>query len=331
MNFFRKFFGWNNNQANDKPLFGVKIPKETHLSNNSSFLYSIPGNKITLISQACRSITVLDNDLKAKKEYTIVTLYPDIPIPEQLIQFIYYHNDKYLLCYYSIVNDFFYSNVAIGTFKESEFILEKGLAKIFEVQRLVQTVPLNNNQIACITSYESIYIFSFDNEDNNKPIATLKGHKTIVASILKLRNKEILISASVDYNFIIWNLITYQKECVIKGVECIQCNSMVELEDGKVIVGGRLSIKIINVITKTIEVDILNGKIGTVARFCEMSNNIIICGCSDGMIWKYNRNTKELTKYKDLNVKTNVENLIKINENRFITLAPLSTIKVYDL
>ena len=42
---------------------------------------------------------------------------------------------------------------------------------------------------------------------------------------------------------------------MIKGVECSSSNSLLELENGKVIVGGRLSIKIIDITKRTIDIE----------------------------------------------------------------------------
>ena len=64
--------------------------------------------------------------------------------------------------------------------------------------------------------------------------------------------------------------------------------------------------------------------------FCEIDNNTIICGCSEGMIWKLNPNTKEVIKHKTISTKSNVEYLIKINDKSFITLDPYNKIKLLD-
>ena len=331
MNFFRNIFRLNNNQPQDRPLFGMVVDKERKPCPELTFLFALPNNKIASIHENCKVITIYEGDLKIKNDYSIKILDTKQPIPQCLINFDYFNNDKYLIGYYTKEDTFLFANVAIGSFNNTEFILEKIINKVFNINGFIKAIPIGDNKIACHNQYESIIIYNFDAENINTPIATLKGHRSIVSSIIKLKNKNILVSASLDYNFIIWNLSTYQKESVIKGVECFGKNSMLELENGKVIVGGRLSIKIIDITKKTIDIEIINGKLGTLLSFCEIDNNTIICGCSEGMIWKLNPNTKEVIKHKTISTKSNVEYLIKINDKSFITLDPYNKIKLLDI
>ena len=332
MNFLKNFFGWNNNQAQDRPLFGMVIRNRTDQEPDNISLFALPNNKIASIHDNCKIITIIESgNLQIKQDYIIKHLDTKQQVPQLLINFAYFNNHKYLLGYYSKGDSFPIANVAIGSFTNTEFTLEKIIQNIFPIHGLLKAIPIGNNRIACHNQYESIIIYNCDSEDINTPIATLKGHRSNVSSIIKLKNKDILVSASLDYNFIIWNLSTYQKESVIKGVECSSSNSLLELENGKVIVGGRLSIKIIDITKRTIDIEIINGKLGTLMSFCEMDNNTIICGCSEGMIWKLNPNTKEILKHNSIGAKFNVIHIIKINEKSFVTIVPYNTIKIFDI
>ena len=72
MNFLQNFFGWNNNQAQDRPLFGMVIRNRTDQEPDNISLFALPNNKIASIHDNCKIITIIESgNLQIKQDYII--------------------------------------------------------------------------------------------------------------------------------------------------------------------------------------------------------------------------------------------------------------------
>ena len=81
-----------------------------------------------------------------------------------------------------------------------------------------KVIPLRNNRIASCSWDRTIKIWNSNYPYNL--ISTIKGHTSYVDSIIKLKDKDILISGSLDKTLRKWNLLTYQCISIIKNVDC---------------------------------------------------------------------------------------------------------------
>ena len=75
----------------------------------------------------------------------------------------------------------------------------------------------------------------------------LVGYLTGVKSIIKLNNKETLVSGdNIGQTLRFWNLISYENETVINGIDCLREHSLLQIDEQRIIVGGCGVLNIIN-------------------------------------------------------------------------------------
>lgn len=190
---------------------------------------------------------------------------------------------------------------------------------------ITKVISLPNNRYASCSNDETIKIWS-SAPYSNTPIKILGQHSEYINSILYIKNKDLLISGSYDYSLIIWNASNYQSVFAIEGVYCCDKNSMKQIDDDRIIVGGNNHIYIINVNKGIIEHDV-NEKIGYVNSFIKLNEDLFICGLFGG-VYFYNINTKQGKKEKSEHTKT-VNDFLLLNNNCFISCSEDHTIKVY--
>ena len=128
---------------------------------------------------------------------------------------------------------------------------------------IYKVISLTNNRIASCSDDKTIKIWNSNNPYNL--IKTLNGHTKWVNSIIQLKDKDILISGSDDDNTLRkWNLLTYQCMKIINNVYCCFRNSLLEIDNNRIIVGGCNVITIVNISNDIIEYQIKNDKLNYV-------------------------------------------------------------------
>ena len=115
--------------------------------------------------------------------------------------------------------------------------------------RVTKVESINEEVIASSSFDHSIKIWK--SIPPYEEIKTMTGHQDGVFSIVKLKGKNQLVSGSSDIRF--WNLDSYQCEAVIKGVNCFFPDSILELDNNRIIVGEKIVTSIINAKTFQIE------------------------------------------------------------------------------
>ena len=103
---------------------------------------------------------------------------------------------------------------------------------------IMKVIQLSNHRIGSCSYDGTIKIWNSNSPYNH--IITLKEKKnSLISSIIQLNCKETLISGSNEIR--IWNLLIYQCETKIKDVSCTSPNSLIEVNNKNIIVGGNLT------------------------------------------------------------------------------------------
>ena len=100
-----------------------------------------------------------------------------------------------------------------------------------------KVIALPNRRIASCSEDKTIKIWK-SNIIYSRSVKLLVGHSDSVTSILYIKEKDIMISGSLDRTIRLWNMSTYQCMKVIEEVECIDNNSLYQIDNDRVIVGG---------------------------------------------------------------------------------------------
>ena len=188
-----------------------------------------------------------------------------------------------------------------------------------------KVIPLTNNRIASCSGDKTIKIWNSNHPYNL--INTLNGHTDDVRSIIQLKDKDILISESDDNTLRKWNLLTYQCDKIINNVWCYK-NSLLEIDNNRIIVGGIGIITIVNISNDIIEHQIENDKLSYVYSFVQLRDGNILCGCENGLICLYDIKLNTLSfREKEIHY-SEVYCLLNLNKYQFISCS--FEIKVWE-
>lgn len=141
---------------------------------------------------------------------------------------------------------------------------------------IYKVIPITNKRIASCSKDQTIKIWS---SDTFMLVKVLEGHTKDVRSILQINSREMLVSGSYeDGTLRFWDLETYQCQSVIKGVYCDTRNSLVQVDDERVLVGYDDKIYIIDINKYRIEREIEDYRVVNFSCFALMKKGTIVCG-----------------------------------------------------
>ena len=121
---------------------------------------------------------------------------------------------------------------------------------------IFKVITLPNNRIASCSDDKTIKIWKSNPPYSDTPIKVLRGHSKCVASLLYIKERDIMLSGSVTLG--LWNMSTYQCDKEIEGVKCCYNNSLCQIDKDRVIVGGYNSFYIVNIDKGVVEKRIEN-------------------------------------------------------------------------
>ena len=170
---------------------------------------------------------------------------------------------------------------------ECELTIREHEQKITKIVTLKDTCTIASSSWDRIIKIIDLYEL---NDKKYKVIGTLIGHKKDIKSIIQLKDGN-LLSCSADKKMKIWDI--KEEECIneFENVFSSTNNSILELNDGRIAVGGGKSVKIYNLSTMQ-EEDILHGHELWVNVIKQIKPELIITGSSDQTIkiWDLNFN-----------------------------------------
>ena len=193
-----------------------------------------------------------------------------------------------------------------------------------------KVITLPNNRIASCSYDKTIKIWKSNPPYSDTPIKVLEGHSNSVNSLLYIKERDVMISGSDDGTLRLWNMSTYQCDKVIKGVDCCFTNSLYQIDKDRVIVGWVNSFSIVNIDKCVIEKRIKDESLGYVFCFLKLRDNkTILCGCDNGIFCFYDMNTKQYKITNDNHHNDDINDLLLIDDNTFLSCSTDSTIKVW--
>ena len=105
-------------------------------------------------------------------------------------------------------------------------------------------------------------------------------------------------------------------------------NSILEIDNNRIIVGGFIVITIVNISNDIIEHQIENYKLDNVKSFLKLRDGNILCGCEYGLICLYDIKLNTLSFRKKKIHKQSVRCLLNLNQYQFISCS--KEIKVWE-
>ena len=148
-------------------------------------------------------------------------------------------------------------------------------------------------------------------------------------SLLYIKQKDILISGAGDKDLRLWNMSTYKCEKIIRGVDCSGSNSLYQIDENKIFVGGNQIISLVNISRCVIEKQFQFSNMGNVNCFTRLRDGEIICGCENkGIFYVFNVEEKSFKMIKDSNI-DKINDIVSINDETVISCSEDGTIRVW--
>ena len=151
-----------------------------------------------------------------------------------------------------------------------------------------KVITLPNNRIASCSWDHTIKIWKSDPPYSDTPIKVLKGHSSYVNSILYIKERDILISASYDKTLRLWNMSTYQ--CVTVIQEEFSYDLLYSIDNNQIILNGY---DILNIDKCMIEKGPIRKTAQHVSCIKLRDNKTFLGGCSKGKFCFFNINRRQ--------------------------------------
>ena len=195
---------------------------------------------------------------------------------------------------------------------------------------IFKVITLPNNRIASCSNDETIKIWKSNKPYDDTPIKVLEGHSKSVISLLYIKEKDIMISGSIDGTLLLWNMSSYQCNKTIKGVHCCWTNALYQIDNDRVIVGEENAFYIVNIDKCVVEKTIKDESLGFVNCFLKLrDNNTILCGCDSGQLCYYDLITEKYSISKN-NHQKDIVDLLLVNNKSFLSCSFDSVIKLWN-
>lgn len=190
---------------------------------------------------------------------------------------------------------------------------------------IMKVIQLSNNKIASC-SYDGTIKAWNSNSPYNHIITLTEKKNSLISSIIQLNGKEILISGSNEIR--IWNLLIYQCETKIKNVSCTSPNSLIEVKNKNIIVGGKGLFVILNMkyeIVKMIE----NYGIGEINSIVKLKDGDFLLGNEYGRLCLCNETFDKIVVKNKAHYGI-ISCLININNNKIYSCSHDGNIKIWE-
>ena len=178
--------------------------------------------------------------------------------------------------------------------------------------RIRKIILLSNRRMASCGDDYQINIWSIDS-----PFQLIESisHERNINSIMQLKGKEKLV-AGENSRLIIWNLLSYKKETIINNICCYWIDSLFETNSGKLIIGGKKEINILNSSTYILIKKIIDSRFAFVKSISQLNERYLIFGCSIGNLCIYDIYTNIYT-IKDSSY--DITCLLRIDDHSFVS------------
>lgn len=191
-----------------------------------------------------------------------------------------------------------------------------------------KVLQLSNNRIGCCLNDGNLVIF--DSTDYKK-LKVLQKHSSYAFSLIELKSKKFLVTGGFEGKVIFWDNVTYEPNHIIEEVKCCDSNSLIEIGEDKIVVGGN-KVTVINSLRFEIEkiVDLDEGVL--VHTMIELGDGSILCGGgqdNDGMFIHLASKEYNVLNLKNKIHEKSIKAIILMHDDRIITCSGDETIKIW--
>ena len=297
----------SNNSNNSSNIIQQHIKILQTIDNCNEAIALLPNNKIATGTAQCSIKIFTLSKTSSTCNLTITKAHSN------QITYLSYFNDKLFSCSYDYKIKIWYIYALPSETLQYNLLIEI----VAHSKWINKIIPLTKSRFATCSNDRSVKIWNSEYPFNF--ICKFDKHVDDVNSIIQLKNKEVLVSASSkkDSTFRTWDLYTYSEIYALKKVQCSYYNSLLELTNGIVVVGGFEVIYMVNVIQKEV-VRYIGHQIfkGICIDSLLEVGKYLVCGCEKGKVVFINMENNDYTELQGEYVhKEDVSGLVVMNLN----------------
>lgn len=193
-----------------------------------------------------------------------------------------------------------------------------------------KAIQISDNRICSCSIDETIKIWS---DSDFSCLYTINVKNFPLRSVIELSNQKYIVSGSSEYDETLrfWNTSTYELEKSIEDCRCCWNNSLVEISDKFLVVGGYNKIVIVNYLTflKEREIKIENEEnIFSIVKL-NGKNNVVILSTAKGHLVSVNISTHNMISVKENAHKDYIYGLFLMSDNTLISCSSDKLLKIW--
>lgn len=186
-----------------------------------------------------------------------------------------------------------------------------------------KAIPLPNAKMALISDKGVVEILGVEPPYSVETLEKSECYEKIdfyFNDALYIQKKNILLLGGNNDKLIMWNLDTFESDLILNVTDCVHQNTLIELDEERVMFGSFKAIVIINVTEKKIDKIINNDTLDFIWTFIKLRDGNILVGNNDGLLSIYNVKTDEITPLKkNLQKRKNIYYLLNLNDHQFVS------------
>lgn len=234
------------------------------------------------------------------------------------------------ICYSDIKdeNNFLVSsdkNIVLYTKNEGKFTINT-IIKTNHKKIVLKVSFLPNGNIISASVDNTIKIYEEKDDKEYQNVITIVNLK-IIRSFMLLEDKKILVTSGDDGTKF-WNYNNYEEIYSFNNVICGFWNSIIRIDDNKILIGGKSSFNIILLNKKKI-IEIQNKFYCNGICYIKNKDILIVVGGIDIKIYN-NKNYQCLRSIQDISITSN-NGVIQLKNGLIVTYTAIGIIKIWEI
>jgi WD40 repeat protein len=214
-------------------------------------------------------------------------------------------------------------NIVLYTKNEGKFTINK-IIKTNHKNIVLKVSFLPNGNIISASVDNTIKIYEEKDDKEYQNVITIVNLK-IIRSFMLLEDKKILVTSGDDGTKF-WNYNNYEEIYSFNNVICGFWNSIIRIDDNKILIGGKSSFYIILLNEKKI-IEIQNKFYCN--GICYVKDILIVVGGIDIKIYN-NKNYQCLRSIQDISITSN-NGVIQLKNGLIVTYTSIGIIKIWEI
>ena len=216
-------------------------------------------------------------------------------------------------------------NIVLYTKNEGKFTINK-IIKTNHKNIVLKVSFLPNGNIISASVDNTIKIYEEKDDKEYQNIITIVNLK-IIRSFMLLEDKKILVTSGDDGTKF-WNYNNYEEIYSFNNVICGFWNSIIRIDDNKILIGGKSSFYIILLNEKKI-IEIQNKFYCNGICYVKNKDILIVVGGIDIKIYN-NKNYQCLRSIQDISITSN-NGVIQLKNGLIVTYTSIGIIKIWEI